>query len=388
MYAVPVQYPYAPPSPRAYVLPVSTYPYGPYASPTGSCPQLIMASPRPSMVMPRPSMSNPSSPIMAEFSRPSMSGTRPPISAPPFPLFVPHPSMLGARPSMSSLRPSTSTPRALATQDEIRLARLPDEIEDIADLAARAFVDDPLYNWLAGHRKHVAELSPREHAARAQGTRALKRSLIQAVHTAGGRITVVVLPNGRIVSAALWILPNTPAYDPKGRTRLFSVGIKGHKRFKHNYLPLVRASIKKEVRNGVGDDYWQLEDWFTDPSEQGKGYGSMLITSAIRDMSSDACLLAATNPRAVAVLEHFGWSVYDKVLLGAGDVGSNGLPTSRGRFLLAASGAALAVPSGKAVTMSTLDEHADGHRENNAGFVVSLMVKEPDHHVVDCRQRF
>lgn len=95
---------------------------------------------------------------------------------------------------------------------------LASEYKEISEFKSRAFSKDPIFNWLASRSVLIPEQSPKQRTKSLNELRDFFHSLLVAVHHAGGRVTVVAIPDNAgdprsetLAAAALWMPPHRAA---------------------------------------------------------------------------------------------------------------------------------------------------------------------------------
>ncbi|PPR06494.1 hypothetical protein CVT26_004582 [Gymnopilus dilepis] len=218
-------------------------------------------------------------------------------------------------------------------EPHIRLAT-PLDFDELADVALRAFIEDPVMNYF-GSVKKILEIDTdvKESADRRQ----FYVFLLRACHYVGGRITVAVdKPEGaakeRVLAAALWLPPRKrlaawmlPTMLKSG---MFSV-LKGWgwTGFVESVEKTMHHIFKSKGVKTSPDDSWYLQLAFSDPPQQGKGFMSRLVREQFAHAPDDIYTLEATTAKSRDQYAHFGFGDTTAVPLGKGKVDSRGVAT-------------------------------------------------------------
>jgi len=227
-------------------------------------------------------------------------------------------------------------------------AALPHEFPAASQVQARAFANDPLMNWLGSVQDRID--LPRRYSREQDMPKDMlllyyfNNSLTLATHLVGGKVMVVVVPEGheeRIVSVALWIPPGKKVDGPLTIIRsqqyrgMFGNwkrpggwGFTGFYRAAILFQPLIDKLHKKacQSRSHSFDDCWHLQEVTTDPEEEGKGFCSMLMRAGFEFIGSAPICLEATTPKSRELYLRYGFEITDSPLLGENKVGEDGLP--------------------------------------------------------------
>ncbi|TRM64139.1 hypothetical protein BD626DRAFT_493929 [Schizophyllum amplum] len=219
----------------------------------------------------------------------------------------------------------------------IREAKLPEELPVLSRTAARAFASHPMPNYFSNQ---TTSIHLQENGKNAKSMRQLthfEESTLRTAMLIGGRIMVVVVPEGngkeRIAACAAWIPPNSPSMDglavlvrAKSHRVVFDWGLTSLKRVTVEYLPTIqKRRIKMLRKRGVkGSDYWYLELLFTNPEDEGHGYCGQLLREMEAFDSTRILTLDASTERSIGVYKHYGWEIYDEFRLGVGKAGEDG----------------------------------------------------------------
>ncbi|KZV74861.1 hypothetical protein PENSPDRAFT_748964 [Peniophora sp. CONT] len=213
------------------------------------------------------------------------------------------------------------------------------DLEELSSLLARSFARDPFFHWVKGgtlravssaNTEDPGELKALEHMRYFQWS--LARQFLFC-----GQIDVVVIEvDGRekIVACTCWVEPGKTA-DPSPlfmlRMRIFRVwrawGLKSITRMLLDFLPRTEKVTKQALRTrGLGlKDAWYLGIVSTDPEYEGLGYTSMMLRERFKTIGSNPVHLEATTPKSRDIYVHFGFQLIEPVIMGEGDVDSDGL---------------------------------------------------------------
>ncbi|KAF8890738.1 hypothetical protein BD779DRAFT_1799447 [Infundibulicybe gibba] len=232
------------------------------------------------------------------------------------------------------------------TSASVREAK-PSEFAAVAQLARKAFVHDPVFNYFGG----VKELIPDDvDTPEGDNLHRFVSFMVQWHSLSGGRITVVVINDEvpaegsggvreKIVCAGLWSPPNKrPAL--RQIPRLFHRGTIGVLRgwglsgLNRVWLEcsashaIIAAGYKaKGVK--TPDASWCLQMVMTDPSYEGQGMMSMLMREAFAHAEPGTpFVLEATSIHSRDRYEHMGYESFEPFVLGAGKINELGLLTS------------------------------------------------------------
>jgi GNAT superfamily N-acetyltransferase len=171
----------------------------------------------------------------------------------------------------------------------------PADLATAAATLAKAFAEDPVMSWLTGDR-------PARFARLARGffAESARRSITlgAAWMTADG--------NG----AALWTPPGKWKLDLLATARLAPSSLWLY-RFR---LPTAMRALSIMEGSHPPEPHWFLSLLGTDPSMQGKGYGSALLTPVLRRCDRDGlpAYLESSNERNIPFYERQGFVVTGK----------------------------------------------------------------------------
>ncbi|ETW83515.1 hypothetical protein HETIRDRAFT_417404 [Heterobasidion irregulare TC 32-1] len=224
----------------------------------------------------------------------------------------------------------------------------PNELPTLARLLRRAFINDPMMNYIANLEE------PLSNDTETPGRRNLEdfqRMVLTAAMYSGGRITVVVIPKlsdddatvyqDKIVAVAIWMPPhiriglNHPwTLLRSGLLRtVWRSGWTGARRAGFEYPNQVEKVFteiyKRRGPNETEHDAWYLQIIATDPEEQGKGYMSRLVREAFAHAPDDVTfVLEATTPKSRDQYAHLGFQPEGPIPIGKGYADINGYRTS------------------------------------------------------------
>ncbi|TBU42596.1 hypothetical protein BD309DRAFT_895989 [Dichomitus squalens] len=225
-------------------------------------------------------------------------------------------------------------------------AAVPSEMDDVARVLTRAFVNDPAMNWYGCVRELVKDLdrpTPSERKT-IRNLNWFQIALTRATLLVGGFIDVVVVPSEsdvreeNIVAVGIWLPPGETLDLPPMtflRAGLLKVvwgwGLTGVKRMVLDFTPAVERALETAFKARGRDrlDSWYLFEMVVDPAHQGKGYASMLMEAGFQRTTPKPVHLEATKASTRDIYAHFGFEVNEEHQFGVGAVDKNGL-TARG----------------------------------------------------------
>jgi GNAT superfamily N-acetyltransferase len=179
-------------------------------------------------------------------------------------------------------------------------------INTAADTLARAFVDDPMFEWVFP-----------DPATRRQKLAVLNRIPLEFGLRSG--LMVTQSDNGRGV--AIWLRPGQ-SLTPMGMARSgmltapFRVGFASLGRFAR-----ANATMEPVHKKAMGDlPHWQLLIVAVDPDLQGQGHGAALVRQGLDRVDRDGlpCYLDTSKAANVPFYEYLGFAAVDQVPLGKG----------------------------------------------------------------------
>ncbi|KAM5544640.1 hypothetical protein V8D89_001538 [Ganoderma adspersum] len=220
-------------------------------------------------------------------------------------------------------------------------AALPTELEDVARVLTRAFVNDPAMNWFGGVKELVKDLDNPGTASEQKTVRNqnwFQRAAVKATFLINGFVDVVVIPGSsgkeEIVAAAIWFPPGESLDLPPAtfvRTGMLKViwgwGLTSTKRMLVDFTPTIERALAKafEARGLDRQDSWYLFEIVVDPVHQGKGYTTMLMDAGFKRTAPKPVHLEATKARTRDIYAHYGFEVDEEHHFGVGTVDKNGL---------------------------------------------------------------
>jgi ribosomal protein S18 acetylase RimI-like enzyme len=171
-----------------------------------------------------------------------------------------------------------------------------DDVPRVARALARAFYDDPVFQWLIP-----------------DGSERLRRS------ERGFSLYMrkVYLPHDEcyttedVVGGALWMPPGTWHLGPLAQLRL----LPGMFRAMGGRLPQVLRAIATIESNHPEEPHWYLHMIGVDPRQQGRGYGAALLRNALERVDAEhlTAYLESSNPVNIPIYERFGFEVITAV---------------------------------------------------------------------------
>ncbi|KAJ3508072.1 hypothetical protein NLJ89_g5954 [Agrocybe chaxingu] len=190
-------------------------------------------------------------------------------------------------------------------------AATPEDIDEIVQVAARAFVHDPIVNYFGNAPKLVdPELDLKEW----KGRQTFHYFLIKATFLIG-RVMVAVDPadKGKIIAGALWMPPRKH----------------NEQRMTAEYQEVAEKMLKTcfEAKGAKGSPHkaWYLQMIFTDPDNQGRGLMSMLIREAFDYAPDSTFCLEATTEKSRDRYVHLGFEHPTPIVLGVGKADKDGV---------------------------------------------------------------
>ncbi|TFY70252.1 hypothetical protein EVG20_g2761 [Dentipellis fragilis] len=240
---------------------------------------------------------------------------------------------------------SESQTRALApAKAYVRLARK-DELNDLADMARRAFISDPIYNY-SGNLKEP--LSNDTNTSKRRTLQKFQRLLIGSSMAIGARTTVVAVPvasEGSETNRGKEELAAVCIWSPEGKhldtSHPFTLlrngflgiltgwGITGLKRIALEYSNScdkawkeIRKSedFKADATNGE----WYVQMVCTAPEHQGKGYLSLIMREMFEYAPNQVLTLDASTPKSRDRYAHLGFELKRPWGIGKGKADSRG----------------------------------------------------------------
>lgn len=192
--------------------------------------------------------------------------------------------------------PQRDTSRVTRGQSEVGLRKLlPNEREAAAHVLARAFWDDPLmaYIWPTDVMRWTMLPS-------------FMRSMIELAAAKRESFTVGVAP----VGAALWL---PPGHTKLPTTRVLRVMVPRMWPWPASSLVRFLRVMGDFQRRHIRYPHWYLMRLGIDPPKQGRGYGTLLMSDALRraDEQRVDAYLEAQNAQSVAFYEKQGFAVVD-----------------------------------------------------------------------------
>ncbi|PIL32200.1 hypothetical protein GSI_05445 [Ganoderma sinense ZZ0214-1] len=226
-------------------------------------------------------------------------------------------------------------------------AALPNELEDVARVLTRAFVNDPAMNWFGGVKELVKDLDnpgTRSEQKTVRNQLWFQRAAVKTTFLINGFVDVVVIPGSsecqdgkeEIVAVAIWFPPGESLDLPPMtfvRAGLLKVicgwGLTSSKRMLVDFTPAVERSLAKsfKARGLDRQDSWYLFEIVVDPVHQGKGYTTMLMDAGFQRTTPNPVHLEATKARTRDIYAHYGFEVDEEHYFGVGTVDKNGLKT-------------------------------------------------------------
>ncbi|CAA7262304.1 unnamed protein product [Cyclocybe aegerita] len=214
-------------------------------------------------------------------------------------------------------------------------AATPKEIEEIVQVAARAFVHDPIVNYLGNAPKLV---DPEVDLKEWKGRQIFHYFLIKATFLIG-RVMVAVDPaeNGKIIAGALWMPPRTRLSIWRTSTLLRARVIPLLKQWKLTGLLRMAAEYPEAAEKMLKTCFeakgskesphkvWYLQMIFTDPDRQGRGLMSMLMREAFDYAPESVFCLEATTEKSRDRYTHLGFEHPTPIILGVGKVDKDGV---------------------------------------------------------------
>ncbi|KDR78236.1 hypothetical protein GALMADRAFT_245316 [Galerina marginata CBS 339.88] len=204
----------------------------------------------------------------------------------------------------------------------VKLATLAD-LEELVDVAFRAFIHDPVMNYF-GNVKKMLEEGVDLKACRDR--RMFYAFLIRACFLVGGRVTVVMgraegSTEDRILAGALWLPPRrrlaawmVPTVLRAGVVSVLKGwGLTGFIRIVLDYQITCERTMhelfKVKAKKKSPEDSWYLQLTFTDPDYRGRGFMSLLVRDAFAHAPNDTFTLEATTDKSRDQYTHLGFEV-------------------------------------------------------------------------------
>ena len=171
------------------------------------------------------------------------------------------------------------------------------QVDDAAEVLARAFFDDPAWLWAIPEDDRRAHVLP---------------WFFRAALRYGGRWGEVHGTEGTTEGAAIWLPPERPRLDSLRLVRVglllmpLKAGLPGFARF----LTMWRALEERHKRD-VPPQHWYLWLLGVDPPRQRQGLGSALIQPILgrADQQGLQCYLDTTRERNLAFYRRHGFEV-------------------------------------------------------------------------------
>lgn len=168
----------------------------------------------------------------------------------------------------------------------------PSEVDQVADLFAEVFVDDPV--WTA--------IVPSDRAR----PQAIKRSFVRELR--GGRtrhVDVVRGPGGQVIGCLNYQTPDGSSHVQPGWKNVVDMVAAW-------VVPWARRSEKHESVMATyhpSEKHWYLRDLVTSPAARGKGLGKALLENrlAIIDKNPLPVFLESTTPASRRLYERYGF---------------------------------------------------------------------------------
>nr|VWP02580.1 Trihydroxynaphthalene reductase (EC (T3HN reductase) [Ganoderma boninense] len=225
-------------------------------------------------------------------------------------------------------------------------AAVPTELEDVACVLTRAFVNDPAMNWFGGVKEPVRDLDnpgTRSEQKTVRNQNWFQRAAVKATFLINGFIDVVVIPGSsseskgekeEIVAVAIWFPPGESldlspvTFVRAGLLRvIWGWGFSGGKRMLVDFSPAIEDSLAKSFKGRGLDrqDSWYLMEIVVDPVHQGKGYTTMLMDAGFQRTTPKPVHLEATKARTRDIYAHYGFEIDEEHQFGVGAVDMNGL---------------------------------------------------------------
>ncbi|KAF8875329.1 hypothetical protein CPB84DRAFT_1838769 [Gymnopilus junonius] len=226
-------------------------------------------------------------------------------------------------------------------EPHIRLST-PADFDELADVALRAFIEDPVMNYFGSVKKMLEiDVDVKASAARRQ----FYVFLLKACFFIGGRITILVdRPAGstkeRLLAGALWLPPHKrlaawmiPTMVKSGVISVLKGwGLTGFVRIVFHYQESVEHTMHKIFESKGAktspDNSWYLQLAFTDPPHHGKGFMSLLVREAFAHSPKDTYTLEATTAKSRDQYAHLGFENATTIPLGKGKVDNRGVSVS------------------------------------------------------------
>ncbi|TFK36115.1 hypothetical protein BDQ12DRAFT_610441 [Crucibulum laeve] len=214
----------------------------------------------------------------------------------------------------------------------------PEELEQAIKILGEAFRQDPAFNFFG-----CVKQLPEPESAAAAGVETMIRCLLRICYVIGGRVTVVVVPEGseeRIAAAAIWMPPKMRLSHwnifTLLRCGLPSVakawGLGGLMRFGFEYPATshlaMEVGYKKKGSPEDPDNSWYLQIVGTATAFQGRGLMSLLMREGYAHAPNAIFTLEATTAKSRDQYCHLGYEVVEPLRLGAGAVSVMGLPAT------------------------------------------------------------
>ncbi|KAJ7638129.1 hypothetical protein B0H17DRAFT_1216835 [Mycena rosella] len=203
----------------------------------------------------------------------------------------------------------------------VRDARLSD-FDEMAAFSALAFAGDPEMNWFAGLTTALVDAPPAQNSHGLRNLEVFMDYINRSVHVAGGRLTVVAIPQAdggeKLVAFAAWVPPGKnidstmTLIRAKGYRSVWTWGLSVAWRAGVVFKPTINGLV--------------VEITATDPEYQGKGYAGMLMRENEAHIDdSKPITLEATTTHSRDVYARLGFEVIQSLTLGKGDVNQYGL---------------------------------------------------------------
>ncbi|KJA24952.1 hypothetical protein HYPSUDRAFT_135573 [Hypholoma sublateritium FD-334 SS-4] len=224
----------------------------------------------------------------------------------------------------------------------IRLA-IPEDAEAIADVFGLAFSNDPVMNYLGNVKKVLDEqIDELKH----KNTRQFYLFVVKGCFLVGGRITVVVVPDGpdansgKIVAGCLWLPPSKrlsiwmiPTILRAGALGVIKRwGLRGLWRITVDYQGTTESKMEHAFRErGVKvplSQTWYLQAVATHPDYQGQGIMSLMVREAFEHAPHAMYILEGTTAKSRDQYIHLGFENLTPIKFGAGKADAGGISAS------------------------------------------------------------
>lgn len=178
------------------------------------------------------------------------------------------------------------------------------DISALAAVLARAFYDDPIFEWML----------PQESSRLRRSTR-MFATITRHDQLADGGVEVAVDAGGRVVGATLWSPPGR--WQTSGLTQLRM--LPGLARAFGTGLPRAGKAIETMKKHHPTEPHWYLATIGTDPDVRGGGYGHALLTSRLDRCDDEGvpAYLESSKPENVPYYQRFGFEVTGEFTVGA-----------------------------------------------------------------------